>query len=250
MTRGNRSECPYFAISCTEFAEGVLESELFGHEKGAFTGAIAQKKGLFEIVHNGTIFLDEISEAPAPMQAKLLRVLGNHTVKRIGGVESLLLTFRLVTATNRDLDKEVRAGRFRQDLIYRLNAYVITVPPLRERKEDVPLIAEFYLKKFSKNYKKQITGFTENAMLSLWEYPWPGNVRELINVVERAVITCKGSLINTTTLPFNEPERTPVSDLSLTGMEKYCIRRALHPNRQQPSQSSATSRHRSKNVNR
>ncbi len=226
--QGERKAFPYFAISCTEFAAGVLESELFGHEKGAFTGAVSQKKGLFEVAGSGTLFLDEISEAPASLQAKLLRVLENRIVKRVGGIEMLPLSFRVVAATNRNLAKEVASGRFRQDLLYRLNAYIIELPPLRARKEDIPLISEYYLSRFNKAYNKSLTGFSENAMMTLWEYDWPGNVRELVNVVERAVITCSDPLVTTKYLPFGDPEQTFQSDLNLTEMEKYCIHRALH----------------------
>ena len=225
--QGRRQGAPYFAVSCTEFAAGVLESELFGHEKGAFTGAVSQKKGLFEVADSGTLFLDEISEAPAALQAKLLRVLETRSVKRIGGVKTIPSDFRILAATNRDLALEVAAGRFRQDLYYRLNVYTIPLPPLRDRREDIPLIAEFYLKRFGKAYGKQISGYTESAMHALRHYDWPGNVRELVNVVERAVITCKGPRIASGGLPFEHKIPLPSGDLDLVEIEKFYIRRAL-----------------------
>ena len=226
--QGNRKDFPYFAVSCTELEAGVLSSELFGHEKGAFTGAIEQKKGLFEMAHHGTIFLDEISDASVSLQAKLLRVLETQTVRRIGGTENLPLEFRVLAATNRVLSDEVTQGRFRQDLLYRLNGYVIDVPPLRERREDIPVLAEFYLNRFCKAYKKLLNGFTENAMMTLREYEWPGNVRELVNVVERAVITCCDAVVTSNALPFKATEGPLMPGLSLIEMEKYCIHRALH----------------------
>ena len=236
VDQGSRKEFPYFPISCTELASGVLESELFGHEKGAFTGAITQKKGLFEVTHQGTILLDEISEASPEFQAKLLRILETQTVKRIGGVKGIPLEFRVLAATNRDLSEEVAKGRFRQDLLYRLNVYVIDVPPLRERKEDIPTIAEYYLNRFRKAYQKPLIGFTENAMMILREYDWPGNVRELVNVVERAVITCKGTIINSSALPFGDKDSVSLSSLNLEEVEKYCIQRALHHTQNNKSQ--------------
>ena len=225
--QGGRQDAPYFAVSCTEFAAGVLESELFGHEKGSFTGAVAQKKGLFEVVDKGTLFLDEISESPPALQAKLLRVLETRTVKRIGGVKIIPSDFRLLAATNRDLSAEVRSGRFRQDLFYRLNVYSIEIPPLRDRREDIPPIAEYYLDRFNKAYNRSIKGISENAMSTFRHYNWPGNVRELVNVMERAVITCTDPLITTRCLPFGGSFSLPVSDLNLSELEKFYIQRAL-----------------------
>ncbi|MDY6954881.1 MAG: sigma-54 dependent transcriptional regulator, partial [Thermodesulfobacteriota bacterium] len=185
----DRKEKPFFAVSCNEFAAGVLESELFGHERGAFTGAIGRKMGLFELAHMGTLFLDEIGEAAPFFQSKLLRVVESKTFMRVGGTSPIQSDFRLLTATNRDLEKEVDRGAFRQDLLYRLNLYTIEMPPLRHRKEDIPLIADFYLKRFAQAYRRPVSGISTNALLHLRNYDWPGNVRELINVVERAVIT-------------------------------------------------------------
>jgi DNA-binding NtrC family response regulator len=224
---GRRRDYPFFGISCTELSPGVLESELFGHERGSFTGAIAQKKGLFEVAHRGTLFLDEISEAPAALQSKLLRVLETRTVKRIGGVTSIPTDFRVLAATNRDLEKEVIAGRFRPDLLFRLNVYNIVIPPLRERREDIPLIAEYYRERFNKAYHRSVKGFTEGALLGMKFYDWPGNVRELVNVVERAVITVAEGVISSRDLPFKGGASVESEDLSLKEMERFYIRRAL-----------------------
>ncbi len=218
---------PFLAITCNEFAAGVLESELFGHEKGAFTGAVDRKIGVFDVVHNGILFLDEISEAPPFFQSKLLRVLENKTFMRVGGTNPIYSNFRLIAATNCDLEEQIAAGRFRQDLFYRLNVYAIEIPPLRDRREDIPLIAEFYLKRLSEVYRRPITAISTNAMLSFREYDWPGNVRELMNVMERAVITCKDHVITTRHLPFHTGEYERVPDLNLRDGEKFFIGLAL-----------------------
>ncbi|RLB83133.1 MAG: hypothetical protein DRH17_03510 [Deltaproteobacteria bacterium] len=223
----DRRDKPFFAVSCNEFALGVLESELFGHEKGAFTGAIDRKIGLFEVAHKGILFLDEISEAPPFFQSKLLRIVETKTFMRVGGIYPIYSDFRLLVATNRNLEAEVACGRFRQDLFYRLNIYTIEILPLRDRKEDIPLIAEFYLKRFSEAYRRPITGISTNAMLSLREYDWPGNVRELINVIERAVITCQDNMITTKHLPFGKGEYEKISDLDLRDVERFFIGLAL-----------------------
>lgn len=224
---GRRRDYPFFGISCTELSPGVLESELFGHERGSFTGAIAQKKGLFEVAHRGTLFLDEISEAPPTLQSKLLRVLETRSIKRIGGVATIPTDFRLIAATNRDLEKEAASDRFRADLLFRLNVYKITIPPLRDRREDIPLIADYYRERFNKAYHRSVEGFTESALLGMKFYDWPGNVRELVNVVERAVITVAEGFINSQHLPFKEVSSSDTEDLSLKEMEKHYIRRAL-----------------------
>ncbi len=225
--QSDRRDNSFFAVNCNEFASGVLESELFGHEKGAFTGAIDRKAGIFELVHQGTIFLDEISEAPHFLQSKLLRVVETKSFTRVGGTSPIYSDFRIIAATNSDLEADVASGHFRKDLFYRLNIYVIEIPPLRDRKEDIPLITEFYLKQFSQGYRRPIAGISTNAMLSLREYDWPGNVRELINVIERAVITCKNSMITTKHLPFDTEEYRNISDLNLKDAEKFFISLAL-----------------------
>ena len=223
----DRKDKPFVAVNCNEFAPGVLESELFGHEKGAFTGAVSRKVGLFDVAHNGSLFLDEVGEAQPGFQSKLLRVLDSKTFTRVGGTVPIHSDFRLIAATNIDLGEAITQGRFRQDLYYRLNVYKIEIPPLRDRRDDIPLIAEFCLKRFSEAYRCSITDVSTSAMLSLREYPWPGNVRELMNVVERAVITCKGDLITTEHLPFETGDYESVSDLNLKSVEKLFVGLAL-----------------------
>jgi DNA-binding NtrC family response regulator len=223
----DRKSKPFFAVGCNEFSPGVLESELFGHEKGAFTGAVEQKKGLFEVAHQGTLFLDEIADASSRFQAKLLRVLESKRFTRVGGTLSLSSDFRIITATNRDIQADVAAGRFRQDLFFRINVYEIKIPPLRHRKKDIPLIADFYVRRFSQVYGRSITGLSDSALASMMMYDWPGNVRELINVMERAVITCSESMITTRHLPFDTRAVADISDLNLKDLEKFYIELAL-----------------------
>jgi two-component system NtrC family response regulator len=223
----DRKSRPFFAVGCNEFSPGVLESELFGHEKGAFTGAVQQKKGLFEVAHQSTLFLDEIVDASSMFQAKMLRVLESKRFTRVGGTIPLSSDFRIITATNRDIQADVAAGRFRQDLFFRINVYEIKIPPLRHRKDDIPLIADFYVKRFCQVYNRSITGFSESALASMIMYDWPGNVRELINVMERAVITCNQSIITTSYLPFGDTMDQDMSDLNLKVMEKFIIELAL-----------------------
>jgi DNA-binding NtrC family response regulator len=224
-----RRDKPFFEINCARFAPGVLESELFGHEKGAFTGAINLRKGFLELADEGTILLDEIGEASFPLQAKLLRVLETKTFMRVGGMAKISSDFRVIAATNRDIEEMVAVGSFRKDLLYRLNLYVIQIPPLRERREDIPLIAQFYLDKLNRSYNRGITDISGGAMLALMDYPWPGNVRELMNVMERAVITCRNQTINPCHLPLNVnlEEFSAISDLNLKDAERCFIALAL-----------------------
>ena len=179
---------PFVAINCGAIPENLLESELFGHEKGAFTGATAQRKGKLEAGNNGTIFLDEIGELPLSLQVKLLRFLQNHTIERVGGTALLTLNVRMLAATNRDLEKEIAAGRFRADLYYRLNVVHVRVPPLRARGEDLDLLAQHFFKAFTAEYRKNLRGFSPQALKRMREYHWPGNVRELENKIRKAVI--------------------------------------------------------------
>jgi DNA-binding NtrC family response regulator len=223
----DRRDKPFFPVNCNEFAPGVLESELFGHEKGAFTGAVNRKMGLFDVAHKGVLFLDEIAGAPPFFQSKLLRVVEAKKFMRVGGTTPIYSDFRLIVATNRDLEEEVAAGRFRQDLLYRINACTIEIPPLRKRKDDIPLLADFHLRKYAEAYNRPAKDISTNAMLALREYDWPGNVRELTNVVERAVITCPDLMITTKHLPFRAEENERVSDLDLKEAERYFIRLAL-----------------------
>ncbi len=194
-SQSQRKDKTFVAVSCAALPESLLESELFGHEKGAFTGAHAQRKGKIELAHRGTLFLDEIGEMSANIQIHLLRVLEEREFTRVGGNELIKVDVRLVSATNRDLQAAIKNGHFREDLFYRLNVVTIDLPPLRERVEDIPLLAEHFLKEFSAENRKSISGFSPDMMDFLVKYPWPGNVRELENTIERAVILAKGSEI-------------------------------------------------------
>ncbi|MHB2149290.1 sigma-54 interaction domain-containing protein [Calditrichota bacterium LG25] len=191
-SRRNKAFIPIF---CGSLSENLLESELFGHKRGAFTGAVDDKPGLFEEANGGTLFLDEIGDVPLPIQTKLLRVLQEGEFKRVGENQIRKVDVRIVAATNKDLWEEVQNGNFREDLYYRLNVINIKMPPLRERKSDIPLLANHFLKKYAEKNKKEIKGFSADALRLLQEYPWPGNVRELENAVERAVILCRDSEI-------------------------------------------------------
>ena len=182
-----RKDRPFVTLNCGAIPEPLIESELFGHMKGAFTDAIATKKGLFEVADEGTLFLDEISELPLLMQVKLLRVLQDREFKRVGGTEDIRVDVRIIAATNKDLEEAVREKRFREDLFYRLNVIQIKLPPLRERREDVPLLAMHFLKKFSQELNKNISNISSEALQLLLDYDYPGNVRELQNIIERAV---------------------------------------------------------------
>jgi DNA-binding NtrC family response regulator len=192
---GPRKSKKLVTVNCSAVVETLFESELFGHVRGAFTGANTDKVGVFEAANNGTVFLDEVGELPAGAQAKLLRTLENGEVQRVGSVELRKIDVRVVAATNRRLDQEIAAGRFRADLYYRLNVVEITVPPLRERSEDIPYLTAAFVRKFSKDFSKQITGLTEAAEERLVNWTWPGNVRELRNVIERACLLCEGHLL-------------------------------------------------------
>ena len=194
---------PLIKVSCAALPETLLEAELFGYEKGAFTGANARKEGRFELANGGTLFLDEIGEISPGVQVKLLRVLQDGKFERLGGTRTIDTDVRILAATNKDLEKEVQEKRFREDLFYRLNVINIHVPALRERKEDVQLLAMHFLKLYSDKNNKQIEGFTEDAMLALSSYDWPGNVRELENAIERAVVFTNGKLIPLSVLPQN-----------------------------------------------
>ncbi|HSR36968.1 MAG TPA: sigma-54 dependent transcriptional regulator [Desulfurivibrionaceae bacterium] len=198
---GARRSGPFIAVNCGAIPGELLESELFGHEKGAFTHAIRTRMGRFELAHGGTVFLDEISEMSPMLQVKLLRVLQERKFERIGGTRTIESDFRVVAATNRDLDQEVAAGRFREDLYYRLNVIPIEAPPLRERKGDIALLIDHFIGKFNRVRQKKISGVTPEAMRLLLHYPWPGNVRELENTVERMVILASGRELAVEDLP-------------------------------------------------
>jgi DNA-binding NtrC family response regulator len=184
----DRRSAPFVAVNCVALTEELLESELFGHEKGAFTGAVSQKPGKFEVADGGTIFLDEIAEIRPQLQAKLLRVLQEHQFERVGGTTSLRVDIRVIAATNRDLTVEIQAGRFREDLYYRLNVITLDMPPLRERAGDIPAMAEHFLERYARETKRSVSGISDDALAALRRYEWPGNVRELQNTIERAVV--------------------------------------------------------------
>ncbi len=191
-----RRDRPFVGINCAALVETLLESELFGHEKGAFTGAIKQKLGRFELSHTGTLFLDEVAEIPHSTQVKLLRVLQERQLERVGGTEAIRLDIRLISATNRDLAKAISARTFREDLFYRLNVVPIHLPPLRERREDIPLLVASFIQRYANNLSKPIEGIAPAAMEFLLRYHWPGNVRELENVIERSVVLCQETQIS------------------------------------------------------
>jgi DNA-binding NtrC family response regulator len=196
-----RSEEMFQAVNCAAINENLLESELFGHEKGSFTGAHAEKKGLFEIADRGTLFLDEIGELDVGIQAKLLRALQERKIRRVGGTHELNADVRVIAATNRDLRAMVAEGRFRDDLYYRINVLSIDVPPLRERREDIPVLIDYFLKKHSKNASRPVTGLTSETKKLMNEYSWPGNVRQLESAIERAILLSEGDLITLEDLP-------------------------------------------------
>ncbi len=215
-----RKDRPFLAVNCAALPDNLLESELFGHEKGAFTGADRMRKGRFELADTGTLFIDEIGEIPLPTQVKLLRVLQEQTFERVGSAEMITVNVRIVAATNRNLENMIAAGRFREDLFYRLNVVHIHIPPLQKRKTDIPLLAEFFLKKYAQENERNINGISREAMDLLMKYEYPGNVRELENIMEQAVVLSRGDFIMTRDLPMtvrsaqSEPK---ISDVMLDG---------------------------------
>ena len=194
---------PFIAINCAAIPETLLESELFGYEKGAFTDAKQQKLGLFELADNGTLFLDEIGDIPLVVQAKLLRVLEDQYFRRVGGTKDIRVNLRFIAATNKNLREAVREGAFRQDLYFRLNVIQITIPPLRERREDILPLTRFFVDHYNKRFRRNVEGVTDEAGTLLERYPWPGNVRELRNAIERAMILEDGALISPESLPVS-----------------------------------------------
>ncbi len=224
-----RSNFPLIALNCAALSENLIESEIFGHEKGAFTNAYQTKHGIVEVADKGTLFLDEIGEMPLGPQAKLLRFLDSGEFRRVGSNKTLKVDVRLVAATNKQLLELVKKGGFREDLYYRLNVINITVPPLRERPEDIPGLAAHFLRKYGRKMSKHIEGFTSEAMEKLINYSWPGNVRELENVVERAVILCDAERIGVQDLSITSmpPMKEPGANPSLEEMEKDYILRVL-----------------------
>lgn len=200
--QSRRAAGPYVPVNCSAIPEPLLEAELFGHEKGAFTDAKAMKKGLFEIADGGSIFLDEIGEMPAPLQSKILRTLEDQTLRRLGGVRDLRVDVRVIAASNRNLENEVAAGRFREDLFYRLMVIPIFIPPLRSRKEDIPALASFFIEQFNRRFGRRVERLAPEAERLLMEYSWPGNIRELRNIIQRAMILEDGVEIRAASLPF------------------------------------------------
>ncbi|MBI2492096.1 MAG: sigma-54-dependent Fis family transcriptional regulator [Candidatus Rokubacteria bacterium] len=228
-----RAPGPLVRVNCAALPETLLESELFGHEKGAFTGAQAMRRGRFELAHGGSLFLDEIGDLPPHLQVKLLRVLQEREIERVGSSRPIAVDVRLLAATHRDLEALVKDGRFRDDLYYRLNVVTIAVPPLRERREDIPLLLDHFLAKFARENGKTIRGVSREARETLLRYDYPGNVRELENLVERAVVLTRDEVIGLGDLPLaaREPEPEPAGDASLPaaveGLERRLIRDAL-----------------------
>lgn len=234
--RSARAGGPYITVNCAALSESLLESELYGHEKGAFTGADKPREGRFLAADGGTIFLDEIGEIPVAMQAKLLRAIQEREIQRVGGDRPVRVDVRIVAATNRNLAEEVEAGRFRQDLFYRLNVVSLDLPPLRERVDDVPALAAHFLREFAERNGKRVKGFTPGAMDKLLKYGWPGNVRELENVVERAVVLLVGEYVGERELPaallsgseeMGEGVRGGFGGMTLEEIERMAVRSVL-----------------------
>jgi transcriptional regulator with GAF, ATPase, and Fis domain len=194
-TRSSRKDRPMITVNCSSLPANLIESELFGREKGAFTGSHERMMGRFELADNSTLFLDEIGEMPMDLQTKLLRVIQDGEFERLGGPKTIKVNVRIIASTNRKLEEEIRKGRFREDLFYRLNVFPITIPPLRQRKEDIPLLVDYFVAKFNKKTGKKIETVSKDTLNALQEYDWPGNVRELESIIERAVITSQGTAL-------------------------------------------------------
>jgi DNA-binding NtrC family response regulator len=231
--RSPRKSGPFIKLHCAALAETLLESELFGHERGAFTGAVARRDGRFQMADGGTLFLDEIGEISPALQVKLLRFLQEHEFERVGGGQTIHVDVRIIAATNRDLAAEVKAGRFREDLFYRLNVVNIEMPPLRERRSDIPTLAEHFLGRFTRENAKTVRGFTAEALDRMVGHEWPGNVRELENAIERAVVLATDDLIGLAQLPSSvaprssESELPPIPGTTLADLERFAIMKTL-----------------------
>ena len=239
----NRRTHPFIKTNCAALSESLLESELFGHEKGAYTGAISSRKGRFELADGGTIFLDEIGEINQSVQVKILRVLQEKSFERVGGEETINVDVRIISATNKNLNQEIKNGNFREDLFYRLNVVNIDVPPLRERREDILLLATSFMKEFVKENQKNIEGFDKEALLALYHYEWPGNIRELRNCVENCVVMSKGPVISIDDLPPSIKKNRDYKELvlepglTLEEVEKKYILSTLDKNKGNKSKS-------------
>jgi len=237
-TNSPRSEGPFVVVNCGAFPEHLLESELFGHQKGAFTDAKATKKGRIELAHGGTLFFDEIGEISTRMQIDLLRLLEDHVFYRVGGTQPLEADFRVISATNKNLEEAIKQRTFREDLYYRLNVISFTMPRLRDRKEDIPLLSELFLRHFSQETNKPIDKISREALDEMMLYEWPGNVRELENAIERAVVVGKSRSILPADLPIFHPEHLSVPpDNSIKNIEMVHITRILNENRWNVSRS-------------
>jgi len=222
--RSSRSDRPFLDINCAVLSETLLESEMFGHERGAFTDALELKQGLFEVADGGTVLLDEVGDMPLAVQPKLLRVLETQRFKRVGGTRDIAVNVRVIAATNRDLERAVAEGRFREDLYYRLKVFPVTMPPLRERPEDIPVLIDYFVRHFNATLKQNITGFSPEALALMQAYAWPGNVRELKNIVERAMVLSRSVILPVELLPreITGEERDPGdAGQPQTGSEKY-----------------------------
>jgi DNA-binding NtrC family response regulator len=230
-----RRDHPLVTLDCTAVPEGLMESHLFGHTRGSFTGAVENRDGVFSLAHTGTLFIDEIIELPLPLQAKLLRVIQTREFQKVGGSRSIQTDIRLITASNKDLRRAVEAGTFREDLYYRIAVVMIQTPPLRERREDVPLLMDHFLAKFAAAHRKAIGGLTREARDLLVDYHWPGNVRQLENCLEQAVVLCEGDTIDVDVLPLADPAPRATLDptirvrpgLTLREVEQHYILRTL-----------------------
>ncbi len=231
--RSPRAAGPFIKLHCAALAESLLESELFGHERGSFTGAMARKDGRFSLADGGTLFLDEIGEISPTIQVKLLRFLQEHEFERVGGTQTLRVDVRVIAATNRNLTEEIARGRFREDLYYRLNVVALEMPPLRDRRTDIPALAKFFVDRYAKENGKTIDGFSPETLELLCAYDWPGNVRELENAIERAVVLATGTNIETRHLPAHvRPKLTPagmpvIPGATLEQIERYAILETL-----------------------
>jgi two-component system response regulator AtoC len=231
----DRVGSPFMNITCTAIQETLLESELFGHERGAFTDAKQTKKGLLELADGGTVFLDEVGDMPASLQAKLLRFLEERVFRRVGGVQDIEVDVRIVAATNRDIERLITDGKFREDLFYRLNIIPVQLPPLRARGDDIRLLAEYYMAEFAREFRRNVTGMTPPAAKKLMDYAWPGNVRELRNTLERAVLLSKQPLLGVDDfllgrgdpVPAGGTITLPVGGISLQELEESLVRQAL-----------------------
>jgi DNA-binding NtrC family response regulator len=231
--QSDRASKPFMNITCSALTETILESELFGHERGAFTDARQQKRGLFESADGGTVFLDEIGEMAPALQAKLLRFLEEKTFKRVGGVADIRVDVRVIAATNRNLEEEVKKGRFREDLYYRLNVLPIVLPPLRARAEDVPVLVRYFVDSFNREFRKKVRGVADDAMRRLQAYRWPGNIRELRNAVERAMLLAEGPELTAdefpvaSKTPVTQELQLPAGGIDLDQLERSLVVQAL-----------------------